>query len=358
MKRLILLLFISLSAAKAETIDALIKEAAANNPELAFYEKQVGALPKALADSPVIPQPLDFPARESLRSAVLNLDAPLARLYLEQFRFVLASTVRLKAIEYQAESEAAVWAADSAKRTTALVRMLEQRPAAGNEALVERRILEGAALPFIGEAARARVEVARLRLELNGLLGRKSDTKLTVEEAFTLPPEPSTVPSGNLTSTVRNAEIERGLSGLDAAVTMEAFTAAPWFSQEDTGDVLTGFTRPSGTGATSPASRRERLIEDAREKISRELTRRSQVSAAAREVATAVPEKLVQNLKAAAELADRQYRVGALPVNLVLEVNRESLGAITTRNDAILRAWRSSLDVDLLSLATQSTTKP
>jgi cobalt-zinc-cadmium efflux system outer membrane protein len=358
MKRFFLLLLAICAVARAESIDALIKEAAANNPELAFYEKQVAALPKTLADSPTIPQPLDFPARESFRAAVLNLDSTLAQLYLEQFRFVLAATVRLKAIEYQAESDTAACAADLAKRTTALVRMLEQRPAAGNEALIERRILEGAALPFISEAARARVEVSRLRLEINGLLGRKPDTKLAVEGAFVLPPEATAVTGGNLATGIRAAEIERGFSGLDAAIRLEGFSIGPWFTKDDSEAVLTGFTRPAGTGAMSPEILRTRLLDDARDKIARELARRSAVSTAAREVAAAVSEKLVRSLRAASELADRQYRVGALPVNLVLEVNREALGSITTRNAAFLRAWRSSLDVELISLSTPTTRKP
>lgn len=358
MKRFFLLLFILGGAiARAETIDALVKEAMTRNPELAFYERQIAALPKPLADSPMIPQPLDFPAREQLRAAVLNLDAPLARLYLEQFRFVLAGEVRLKAIEYQSETEAAKAAATLAQRTTALVRMLEKRPAAGNAALIELRVLEGAAVPFVSEAASARVESQRLRLELNGLLGRKFDAPLTVEGAFTLPPVEKPISPGALTSDLRTAEIERGLAGLDAAVGLESFAVAPWFTRDESGDALTGFTRPSGTGASSPAEMRARLLDDARAKIAREVDRRQAANAAAREVATAVPEQLVQNLRAAAELADRQYRVGAIPVSLVLEANRESLGSITSRNEAFLRAWRTHLDLGLLTL-TSNPSKP
>lgn len=349
MKRLLLFIILVAGAARAETIDALIGEATAKNPELAFYERQIAALPRALADSPTIPQPLDFPAREQLRAAVLNLDAPLARLYLEQFRYVLAGEVRLKAIAYQAETETAAGAAALARRTSALVGMLEKRPAAGNAALIELRVLAGAAVPFVGEAARARVEAERLRIELNGLLGREPGAELKIEGAFVLPPAEKPSNGSVLAAELRAAEVERGLAGPDGAVALESFAVAPWFTREADG-ALTGFTRPAGTGASSSAEIRARLLDDARAKIAREVARRQAATAAARELAAAVPEGLVKSLREAAELADRQYRVGALPVSLVLEANRESLGAIVSRNEAFLRAWRCHLDLGLITL--------
>ena len=145
------------SSVRSFTPEELVNLALSNNPELRFYEQQVAALPKASsAMSPIIPQPLDFPSRENFRRAVLNLDAELARFYLAEFRFALAGQVRLKAMEYQAAMETGVIASDLASRISTLVRMLEERPAAGVQALIERRILEGAALPFVRQAAEAR----------------------------------------------------------------------------------------------------------------------------------------------------------------------------------------------------------
>ena len=132
-------------SALAQTSDELVAEALKNNPELRFYTAQIEALPKtAQLASPRIPIPLDFPSREKFRAAVLNLDKELAELYLAEFRFALAGTVRLKAMEYQAATETASSANDLAGRTAALVKMLEERPAAGVAAVIERRILEGA----------------------------------------------------------------------------------------------------------------------------------------------------------------------------------------------------------------------
>ena len=157
------------SLVRSFTPQELVTLALSDNPELRFYEQQVSALPKPSSTKlPIIAQPLDFPSRESFRRAVLNLDASLARLYLAVFRFALAGTVRLKAIEYQSATESAATASDLASRISALVKMLEGRPAAGVQALIERRILEGAALPFLRQAAEANVQKELLRTQLNG----------------------------------------------------------------------------------------------------------------------------------------------------------------------------------------------
>ena len=178
------------SSVRSFTPEELVTLALSDNPELRFYQEQISALPKPSAAKPTtIPQPLDFPYRENLRRAVLNLDVDLARLYLAAFRFVLAGTVRLKAMEYQAATESAATANDLAARISTLVKMLEERPAAGVQALIERRILEGAALPFLRHAAEADVKSELLRTELNGLIGRKANEQLNVTGDLALPSE-------------------------------------------------------------------------------------------------------------------------------------------------------------------------
>jgi outer membrane protein, heavy metal efflux system len=316
---------------RAFTPAELVSIALADNPELHFYEQQVSALPKPSSAKPLptIAQPLDFPSRESFRRAVLNLDASLARLYLALFRFVLAGTVRIKAMEYQAASASAITANDLASRISALVTMLEGRPAAGVEALIERRILEGAALPFLRKAAEAKVRGDLLRRELNGLLGRPPDEELSVTGELALPPElVDQAPDDPLLLQIREAEIARGLVGLDVA----------------------GITRPGTTAGSTIADTTIRLVEDARTKCVRETAQRRAAVKAARELAAAIPPELIENLRGASDLAERQYRVGALGVNLLIEAHREYLEALESRNQAVIQAWRNSLDLDMLNL--------
>jgi cobalt-zinc-cadmium efflux system outer membrane protein len=356
MKTLAVLIVFAVSALAESSLtpNELVDLASSNNPELRFSEQQVAALPKpSTATPPTIPQPLEFPSREKFRRAVLNLDAELARLYLDEFRFVLAGQVRLKAMEYQDATEIATTASELASRISTLVRMLEERPAAGVQALIERRILEGAALPFVRRAAEAGVRANLLRTELNGLLGREPEAELRVTGSFVLPPDIRAMESQDpLLLKIREAEIARGLVGLDAATEIESFAAGGWFTREGLGasEGLAGLTRPSATAGSTIAQTRERLLEDARAKLAREATQRQASVQAARKVAEAISPELVENLRAASDLAERQYRVGALGVNLLVESHREYLDALEARNEAFIQTWRNSLDLDLLNL--------
>jgi cobalt-zinc-cadmium efflux system outer membrane protein len=342
------------SSVRSFTPEELVPIALSDNPELLFYKQQVSALPKpSTTKLPIIAQPLEFPSRESFRRAVLNLDASLARFYLAVFRFVLAGTVRLKAMEYQAATESAATASDLAARISALVKMLEERPAAGVQALIERRILEGAALPFLRQAAEANVKRELLRAELNGLVGRQANEELSVTGGFALPSEsPDQTVDEPLLLKIREAEIARGLVGLDAASEVESFTVGGWFTREGLGanDAVAGITRPGATAGSARGETRTRLLEDARAKFARETAQRRAAAKAAREVAAAIPAELIENLRAASDLAERQYRVGALGVNLLIEAHREYLDALQARNEAVIQAWRNSLDLDLLAL--------
>jgi cobalt-zinc-cadmium efflux system outer membrane protein len=359
MKTLTILIVFAVSAfaessVRSFTPEELVNLALSDNPELRFYEQQGAVLPKPSdTRSPVIPQPLDFPSRENFRRAVLNLDAELARFYLAEFRFALAGQVRLKAMEYQAATETSATASDLASRISMLVRMLEERPAAGVQALIERRILEGTALPFVRQASEAGVRTNLLRTELNGLLGRDPNAELNVTGSFVLPRETQAKQSSDsLLLKVREAEIARGLAGLDAASGIESFAVGGWFTRGGLGasDALVGVTRPGATAGSTFAQTRERLLEDARAKLARETAQRQAAVQAARKVAEAIPTKLIENLRAASDLAERQYRVGALGVNLLVEAHREYLGALESRHEAVIQAWRNSLDLDLLTL--------
>jgi outer membrane protein, heavy metal efflux system len=333
--------------------EQLVTLALSDNPELRFYEQQVSALPKPLsAKLPIIAQPLDLPSRESFRRAVLTLDASLARLYLALFRFALAGTVRLKAMEYQSATESASTASDLASRISALVKMLEERPAAGVQALIERRILEGAALPFLRQAAEANVKRDLLRTELNGLIGRQANEELGVTGSFALPSESPDQTDEPLLLKIREAEIARGLVGLDAASEIESFAVGGWFTREGLGasEVVAGLTRPGATTGSTFGETKTRLLEDARAKFARETAQRRAAAKAAGEVAAAISPELIENLRGASDLAERQYRVGALGVNLLIEAHREYLDALRSRNEAVIQAWRNSLDLDMLNL--------
>ena len=292
MKTTLFCIILMTAVAAAETPGELAALAESSNEELKFYSAQVAALPAALkAEAPVIEQPLEFPSRSGLRQAVLGLDAEMAGLYLAEFREVLGSEVRLKAMEYASASRKAEVAADLAARISALVKMLADRPAAGVEALVERRILEGAALPFAAQAAESKVRAALLKREINALLGRDGDAPLDVNMEESLPPEVAESGSGSpLVLGIREAQLSRGLGGLEAGADLEEFEIGGWFTREGIGAVepASGLTRPGANAGENLEARRTRLLDDARRKLGQARFRRKLALDAAILVAVAI----------------------------------------------------------------------
>jgi cobalt-zinc-cadmium efflux system outer membrane protein len=325
-----------ITSGHAETVDALIAEALTNNVELKFYEKQVTVLPQSTkADSPTIGQPLKFPSSSAFRRAVLNLDTSLAQLYLREFRFVLASQVRLLAIKYQAAMEINSMANRLATTTNRLIKMLEERPAAGMQAIIERQILESASLPYLREVADTNVQMKLIRTELNGLLGREIDAQLNVSSSPILPEKtPSTATTTPLLLKIREAEIVRGLAALNAASEIEDFEVGGWFTREGLGafEAVSGITRPNSNAGTTVIQTKERFFDDAKRKLERETRQREFAAQVAREVVAAIPARVIENLQSASELAERQYRVGALDINLLIEIHRQLLDALKAYN--------------------------
>lgn len=324
------------------------------NPEWKFYSAQVAALPDPLKiEVPIVGQPLEFPSRDKMRAAVLGLDAGLARLYLAEFREVLESDARLKAMEYAASSHIAGVAADLAERISALVKMLDERPAAGVGELVERRILEGAAIPFVTQAAEFKVRAEILKNEINGLLGGEGGEPLDIVMEDSLPPEVvEDAPDSPLILEIRRACLDRGVGGPDAGMDLEDFEIGGWFSHDGLGAIgaASGLMRPGTTAGETTDARRARLLDDARRKFDQIRAQRIIAFEAAMKAARSIPAELTENLRAASDLAERQYRVGALGVSQLVEIHREYLNVLISRNDAILQAWENYFDLRLLDL--------
>jgi cobalt-zinc-cadmium resistance protein CzcA len=336
------------------TIGALVEEALANNPELKFYEAEVSGV-KMPATAVAIPQPLNFPARATLRQAVLNQDPELAKLSLAEMRIVLAAQVRLLALEIIAHKELADAAKDVSSTSDSLVKMLTERPPAGVEALLERRILRGASLPTVKTAKTAEAEMAQLRIQLNGLLGRAPEAELNLPPHLPLPEleavEIDALLAQSLKLKVREAQIRRGVFGTEAAREAEEFSVGPHFTEEGigaTGEIAGLASLKSTASARGVNDLAEALNTEARAKLKLELQRRLRAQQAATELMAAIPTENVTELREGAELAERQYRVGGVSVSILVEIQREYLEAVETRNEAILQAWRNRLDYDLL----------
>ena len=220
----VLLLCFSLSATAADkptpvSIETLVANTLAGNPELQYYEAEILAAkagrreagklgnPELNVDfgrmrvvngssdtndltrsigvgyAVTLAQPIEWPGRLGLRKAIANRDITLAELGLARFRSFLASRVRALAYALAMQQQDAAAAGEVAERFAAVRAVLVQRDPAGAAPLLEARIIEAATVGVQRRAGETAVLMQKTLLELNYLMGRRADTPLIVKRA-------------------------------------------------------------------------------------------------------------------------------------------------------------------------------
>jgi len=142
-------------------------------------------------------------------------------------------------------------------------------------------------------------------------------------------------------------------------------------SREDAGDAETTvglaisipFTRRNrNQGMIAAAQARqtgaEAQLESARLSARTELVQLHHLYEAAVAQVDSITPELVSNLHDAADLADRQYRLGAIPVQLFLDMQREFLSVQLLRHNALLEALKKSAELAWLSRAVDEGDRP
>jgi cobalt-zinc-cadmium efflux system outer membrane protein len=377
----------------AIAIDALVAEALKSNPELAFYQAEIAAAkgerraagawpnPEVSGDvgrkrayesagglagegtawSVSVAQPLEFPGRIALRKAIANRQVEMAELGLEQFRVTLASRVRELAYRLYTVQAQAQAAQEAAQRGQELVQVLVQRDPAGINPLLESRLIEASVITLNSRATEALTQGTALVGELNQLRGKPLDGPLQVAppslEFSSLPPADALVALA-LTNNfdVRAQQVELAQQGLRVDLTRkdrwEQITVSPFYSQERAGDrestVGVGLSIPvplwnRNTGNIKAAEARQQQAEVAvylaQRRVERELRERAAAYNARLVQMSRWRSEIVESLRESAELADRHYRLGAVPVATYVELQEKYLEALeaifTTRAEAL-----------------------
>jgi outer membrane protein, heavy metal efflux system len=387
----------------AWTVDALVWHALENNAELRFYEAEVTAAKgqrtqaglwknpefsgeygerriknssgqlqdEGTTRSFSITQTFEFPGKGSLRKAIANKDIELAELGLRQFRWVLEGRVRSLALRYQGASTNADAAAEISERSTGLIQLLQSRPATGTQQLLELRVIEGS-LMEIQQSAKEFIQAREeARIDMNTLLGWPVNQPLRVKAKTTVPKlRMGDVNqlilaglSANLQLKIRTVELEKAVKEVSAAKLEVApnFAVGPFFSQDKAGDreenmgATLSVTLPlwnwnQGNVATAKArqAQADSLLLDARRKVEAEMARRFRAYELNRRQLEQIPDSVIVNLRDASDLADRQYRTGAIGIQIFLEMQRQFLGAQQIRNAAVWEVWNNWLDIELL----------
>lgn len=394
------------AATNAMTLDALVSEALAQNPELKFYEAELlaakagrktagqwanpevsgsvgnktvrggGLSAEGVAWSASVVQPFEWPGRLGLRKAIANRDIELAQLGYGRFKLALAARVRLLGYGLFAAQERADAAREVAERFKALREVLLQRDPAGLTPLLETRVIEATELTAQRTASDAELAAKAALLELNQLRGVATDTRMMVTQTpmrFPRLPDADALlaaaRTNNFELRVRAVELTQQGFRVDLAKNerFPAISVGPQISQERAGDreqiIGVGISLPLPLWNRNTANIEAAQARQTQAEVSLAVTQRDierQVLQAAqtyeskrRQMENWKPDA-VKQFKDAAELADRHYRLGAVPISTYVELQQQYLEAVESLLDTKKDALEAAQNLELLTGLTPS----
>lgn len=390
-------------AAEAVPLDTLVQRIVSTHPELRFYEAELAAARSGVRAATARPDPelslelgrrrvtdpggtlagegaawgvsvaqtFPWPGRLALRKAVANRDVALAELGLERFHAALSARAHTLAFGLHAGAVRAAATAEVATRFAALKEVFLARDPAGITPLLETRVIEAGELALQRRATEAALAAERARAELNQLRGEPTDAPLAVavgNATFASPPEASALLAAarekNFDYLARRLELEQQGYVVQLARHQRRpdVTVAPFYERARAGERETNYgvalslSVPLGAGRRAEidtAEARRQQAEVAATLAARELE--LEVLAAAREFAAKVAEVArwspgaVARFREAAELADRHYRLGAVPLATYVELQTSYLDAVEALLDTQQEAVAAGLRLQELT---------
>lgn len=388
-------------AASATPLDDLVGEVVERNPELNFYSAEIeiaksgrrsaaalsnpevttqvgrktvrdaGLSDEGTAWSVSIQQPFEWRGRIPLRKAIANQQIKLAELGFAQFKATLAAKARSLAYTLVAAEQKSAAASEVAGRFLALREVLVQRDPAGLTPALELRIIESTHLILQSKATEAALRQQSILLQLNQLRGKPANSPIQLvsgDFAFAPPPESPALhdaaSTNNFELQMRKAELEQ--QGFKVSLAHNerypAVSAGPFFSQErarDTENIV-------GLSVSIPIPLWKGNKENIATAKARELQAQTSFLVAQRDVERKVAEQLlryqtkvnemakwradsVAQFREAASLADRHYRLGAVPIATYVELQKQYLEAVETLLETKIEALEAAQELQLLT---------
>ncbi len=384
------------------SLEGVVAEVLAKNPELKFYEAEIvaaragrrtagqlappelsgsigqkraeggGLSGEGVAWSVSVVQPLEWPGRIGLRKAIANREVELAELGFERFKAALATRVRTLAYALFGAQEKSAAAAEVAERFTTLREVLVQRDPAGLTPLLETRVIEATELNAQRRASGAALAQESARLELNQLRGAAPGTPLSIRQMpLVFPPAEEAgvllelARTNNFELKVRVVELAQQGLRVDLARNERhpGINVGPTFSEENAGgdrERIVGLSlslplplwnRNKGNIDTAAArqSQAEAVLRSAEREMQRKILEAALIyETRRREMARWRPDS-VQHFKEAAEVADRHYRLGAVPISIYVELQKQYLDAVDGLLDTRKEALEAAAQLELLT---------
>ena len=392
---------VATNAINVTTLDALVTAVLEHNPELNFYRAEIAAakgerrtaatwanpeLSTTLGDKQVrgggvsqegvawsvsVQQTFEWPGRIPLRKAIANHQIQLAELGFAQFKASLAARTRTLAYNLFAAQEKTVASREVAERFQALREVLVQRDPAGLTPQLETRIIEATELTLKRKASESLLASQSALLELNQLRGQSWDYEMKVESThltFTSPPEVEVLLAAARTNNfeMRTRQVELGQQGFKVSLAKKdgypAFTVGPYFSHERAGDRETQV----GVGVSMPLPLWNKNRGNVETATARQMQAETSLYVTQRAVERAIVERVltyhvkltemsqwrpesVDEFRAAADLADRHYRLGAVPIATYVELQKQYLEAVEALLDTKREALEAGQQIQLLT---------
>jgi cobalt-zinc-cadmium efflux system outer membrane protein len=380
------------------TLNSLVTEVVEKNPELNFYRaeiaaakgerrttgtlanpevsttlgnKRVSGVGDGLAWSVSAQQTIEWPGRIPLRKAIADQQIKLAELGLAQFKASLAARTRALAVTLFAAQEKAAAVREVAGRFQSLREVLVQRDPAGLTPALEIRIIEATELTLHRRASEAATAEQSALLELNQLRGLPWTESVKVKRpSFNLLPAPdmdalvAAALTNNFELQMRRAELDQ--QGFKVSLAKNerrpSFSVGPYVSQERTGDLETqigiAVTIPlplwnRNKGGVEAAAARWQQAEASmlvtQRHIERQIADNAQrYQAKLTEMGKWRPDS-IEKFQEAAALADRHYRLGAVPIATYVELQKQYLEAVEALLDTRTEALEAGQQLELLT---------
>jgi cobalt-zinc-cadmium efflux system outer membrane protein len=390
--------------AQSNSVDSLVSQVLANNPVLLAAEAEVSAArgerraagqwknpevtvqqgEKRVADRATgelagkggaqlysLSQTFEFPGKAGLRKAMADHDVRLAGLALVQLRLEIAAEARQLAVRWLTFEQEARAAREVADRSETLVQLLGKRTTAGVQFLLDQRVVEASLVNILNRAREAEESRDQARIALNILRGWRPNDPPDVAMVLQ-PPETNAgwealwqqANAANLSLRAGDESIGKARKELSRARLEAApdFTISPFYSEERAVDrerVLgVGVSLPlpfwdSGRGRTETARARLARAQAERANTARTVQQRLAEELSAWRMASKqlqkTPMEMLDRLRESAELADRQYRLGAVEMPAYIEMQDQYLEATAGLLGSIRDAHEHRLNVQLLT---------
>lgn len=318
-----------------------------------------------------VTQTFEFPGKGTLRKAVADKNIEIAELGLEQFRLALTGQVRLLAYEHLAAVSEAEAAESVYGQSMELSSQLASQTGFGARQQIEIRLIQASLVELAGTIKDASLRREETRTKLNALLGLPQNMPLRIRDPLLPPHSPLdanqlvfAAREKNPLLKIRRRELERSARELSAARLDVApdFAIGPFFSRDVAGDTEQNIG--AAISATVPlwdwnigniqsAKARHDAAEALRVKAERdteaEILRRLKAYELTLRQLGMIPSGLLQNVREASKLADTQFRNGSISAQLYLETQSAYLDVLRASQNAVLDAWRTLLDLNLLT---------